>query len=620
MTYAPETSFSLRLVEPAAGAEQNGSILLPLGAKDILVTSSLRAERENTEHRTALCLGAPVLGERIAHQEIARRAAESDLDRSFLSSINGAFLLVIAETSGRLTLINDRFTAYPLYHALTRSGLVAAENYALPRQALAAENAISPTPEAYYELIYLRRLLGEKTLDADVRFLPPASVLRYDLQEPETVRIETYWTPNYDKDQSLTPQRGGEALAGSVARSIARKTTDEKRYGLFLSGGLDTRLCLAGFQEPPVCFTASASTQGNREYETAARLAGIAGARHIHLPMDGAHYERAFTRSLDITGGLYTNIGLFAGFKDLVRPEIDVAFHGHGFDYMFQGMYVHARYVRPLGLPLCARVMRDHGPDLADEFISGVSYRIKDPEFDRFLRPERREPLRASLRASVDEILDRARSLSDNPRDQWEYLTFHALSRHYSYPDHASINTCAEQRAVSFDNDLYDLYLRLPHASRFDGRTQRAAIARLSPALAAVPSANDGLPLASSWVKSCHQLGHFARIALGMTKRNTLPDHLLRTWPSNSWLFKNIPFFADGLARLPDSPYLDLLDWLDRDHLRSAVARVQAGEDWKTLRYLGDSLWGFFYVDATLRREDTGPRDEPAPATWDTKG
>ena len=40
---------------------------------------------------------------------------------------------------------------------------------------------------------------------------------------------------------------------------------------------------------------------------------------------------------------------IFSGNRDKISPIADVFFHGHGLDYMFQGMYLPSRPIRLFG-------------------------------------------------------------------------------------------------------------------------------------------------------------------------------------------------------------------------------------------------------------------------------
>lgn len=551
---------------------------------------------------TALCVfGIPILHERIDNRRVAREFLANQGRKSFLSSLNGVFFLVhFDKKKDQLQVVNDRFSGYPLYMYHKPGFFMGSFGYNDLFSHLRDCGELDLSEEAFFELWYFRRLLGTKTLDRKSFYMPPANVLSFD---GTRMNLDSYWAPDYTKEHRYSVRENGVRLGQAIKRSITQRTTDGKRYGLFLSGGLDTRTVLSAFPFPPICFTATSVKEGNREYERARELARLKGSQHFHLPVGRDHYSRIIDPSVRLTGGLYTSSCIFIGFRDFLRSKIDVGFHGHGFDYMFQGMYIPARYLQPFSLPLVARRMKCLGEDLVSDFIHTVSYRLKYPHMFRFVKEEHRRRIRESLHESAKDIYRKALDLSDNPHDHWEYMTFHHLSRHYSYPDYASIHTNVEQRPVAFDNEIYDMYLTLPTEQRFDARVQRAALRYLSPAHAQVPSANDGLPVTSSYVKSLYQIRNWALRALrGRLKNRPLDDREVRTWSTIKWRFLNDDYFADRLRNLGDSPNLQRLAWLDTEELRRCIEEFQRNPDMQDSKYLCDAFWGLVNIDLFLEQ------------------
>lgn len=567
-----------------------------------VITENLKGKVvwQEDDQNAIVVFGTPIVEDKIDHVLLAKKILENGQNEKYLHAINGSFLIFhFDKRSCILNIINDRFTGYPLYCFAKKDFFIGTFYYNDLFLFLHQYGYLDLYEEAFFEVLYFRRLLGTKTLDLKSFFLPAANLLSFNGSE---VRLRRYWTQEYSKNHRYQLRENGERLALAIRKSIARKTSDGKRYGLFLSGGLDTRTILAAFPSPLVCFTATSRKVKNREYEIAHELSILKGSEHVHLPLPQNHYSSVMPYAVKLNGGVYTSMPLFLGFQGYVSPRVDVAFHGHGFDYMFQGMYIPANYLRPLSLPLAARRLKRVSSDVVSEFMFGVSYRVKYPFLFDFVVQGQRDRIKEFMHESVREIYRGAVALSENPYDQWEYLTFHFLSRHYSYPDHASINTNAEQRAISFDNDIYDLYLSMPVEHRFDARVQRAALELLGHSFAEIPSANDGLPITSSYVKSLYQLKSWAQILLNLKKRNRAPDHHIRTWATARWLLMNEKYFRDEVSRLWESPALTDISWIDRDALRNTIEMFYRNPGMRFSNYLGDALWGLLNLELFLRQ------------------
>jgi asparagine synthase (glutamine-hydrolysing) len=521
-----------------------------------------------------------------------------------LSSINGEFLIIhFDKRKNILTVVNDRFTSLPFYYYCKNGVIIGSFAYNDLWLLLHQMGELKIRDESFFEMLWLRRILGTKTLDRNSLFLPPAHYLTYDGKTPH---LEAYWYPDYTKDYSISVKNHSIKLAEVIKQSIIRKTTDQKKYGLFLSGGLDTRTILSAFDQSPICFTASYNIKGNREFEVAHELAREKGAKHIHLLIPPDHFSNILDFAVKQAVGMYQANSIFMGFKDIVSREVDVAFHGHGFDYMFQGMYIPAKKYQIFSRKLVAKRLAPLGPDLVSEFLYKVSYRLKFPHLLEFIRCENRNYFMESLNEEARKLLSHARMLSDNPYDQWDYLTFHALSRHYSYTDHASIHTNVEQRTISFDNDIYNLYLSLPVEKRFDAKVLRGALQYLNPQLAKIKSANDGYPIASSYVKTYYQLkvSFLSRVEI-KKRRSTLPGHFVRTWPTHEWIIRNERKITDIAHNLGHSSALGSLPWLDLDKIGQQVKvwlKNPATQNQMISKYTGDFIWSLITLDQFLKQ------------------
>jgi asparagine synthase (glutamine-hydrolysing) len=549
--------------------------------------------------------GNPIINERIDRKGTAQSYLAKEANKTFLQSLNGEFLIVhFDKCKNVITVVNDRFTSIPFYYYCRNGALIGSFAYNDLWLILQQMEVLEVLNESFFEMLWLRRLLGTKTLDKHSSFLPAAHYLVYD---GNTVLLNPYWCPDYTKDYSRSVKDHSIILAEAIKRSIVRKTSDHKKYGLFLSGGMDSRTILSAFDSPPCCFTATYNKTNNREYEVTRELARIKGAKHIHLQIPPDHFSNIMNNAVKLSGGMYEANSIFMGFKDVVASEVDVAFHGHGFDYMFQGMYVPSKNYQIFSRTLKFRRLAPLDIDLVSEFLYKVTYRLKFPYLLDSVREEYRRHLMESLNEEVRKLLSQARMLSDDPYDHWEYLTFHALSRHYSYSDHTSIHTNVEQRTASFDNDIYNIYLSLPVERRFDARVLRRSLRYLNRQLADVKSANDNYPVASSYAKTCYQLNDYLLKAIRIKNRpGDVPDHFIRTWPTYEWVIRNEKEINNIARNLSKSTALEMLPWLDLEKVGQQISvwLGSPGDKYQELsKYTGDFIWNLITLDQFLRQK-----------------
>lgn len=530
------------------------------------------------EKFVTVLIGAPIIGECIEPSSAIREFfSGKDIDLNKIKDLNGEFLVFrFDKKTSELSVINDRFTSFPLfyYYNQNNGSFYASIYFSDLWEFLKKNNCLEIDQNAFFEFYWLQRLLGTKTYAKNAFFLEDASLLKL---KDKNISITRYWQRDYAKSQKSLSVHA-QMMCDLVRQSVRRKASDDKRFGHFLSGGMDSRSVFAAFEDKlPVCFTATFGE--NRELKTAAKIAAAKGATHIPLELAEQHLGQIFRHSTKVIGGMYNfDHGLFYGFNQAVQENADVCFHGHGFDYMFQGMYIPKRNVKVAGRQLYVNFARELPEDLVSYFIDNVSYRIKRADIWAYVNPEKEKELREFQRASVDAVLNDGKKLTENKNDLWEYLTFHHISRHYSYPNHASIATFAEQRTVSFDNELFDLYLSLPMKHRINGKIEKACLKRLNPEIAKIWSANTNLPVtASCWTQTVYQLAGF--IKRRFIPEEQKPEWQERTWPERGDALRQDELLKKAVKDLCSSDTLQKFNFLNTKKIKDEIPRFLDGED-----------------------------------------
>ncbi len=531
---------------------------------------------DEDETAVVMVLGSPVFDDVRVDAGRAAFALLADFSpRTAIELIDGEFLAMrFDKRDASLKFINDRWCSIPLHYHLAADRRIFSASpcfYSLWRF-LKGSGMLKLDQEAFFEMLWLQRLLGTKTLAKDTYFMPDAHVLSLNNWQ---IRLERYWRRNYRKNSNPL-ESNARMLAEMLKFSVSVKTADGARFGHFLSGGMDSRCILGAFGEkPPACFTVGVSE--NREVKTARKLADVKGARHNFLKLDPEHYGRIREAAVKICGGMYNyDHALFLGYEDAVKGEADVCFNGYGMDFMFQGMYLPGKNTRIFGRNLYYSRMVEPPDNLAEFFIGNASYRIKNADPWDFVREPMKRELRDFQRNSVEEILEQGRSLTENKFDLWEYLTFHHISRHYSFPNILSIRSFAEARIASFTNEIFDLYLSLPAEQRFDGKIEKRLLQILDPALAGIPSANTGMPVtAGGFERTLHQVFNAARRR--MLAEKDFESWTERTWPSREHALRKQESLKKAVMSILDSETLEQLEFLDMDKVRTKISKWLEG-------------------------------------------
>jgi asparagine synthase (glutamine-hydrolysing) len=513
--------------------------------------------------------GSPIVNGKIDDQRVLRALAEAREPTEFARRLDGSFLLFIYDRARQsLAIINDRFASLAFFYAAGEARLRGSTSCKRLFDEAAGDGA-EPNAEAVFEFLILRRLFGTKTFLRGVRFLDAASILTVSKAAPEG-RIETYWRPDFAKRRNSVRDLADE-LAEGLRGSMAAHESDGLRYGLMLSGGLDSRALLAASPAPPLCFTTAISP--NNEVEVAERVAAVAGAEHRFIRRPERFLNELVDDAVFLSGMQIYPEAQFANYDEQIAPKADAVFLGLGLDIFFAGLYLPKSPVRLLGRETLFHRLQAPGDDVTEAFIGGVSYRLKTSDPYSVVKETELARLRDSLRAEVRAIAERARDLGGDSIDRWEYLHFHNLSRHYSFPMAASIRSYTDCRIPALTNRLFDLAFALPAAAKVNGAVLRQAITRLNPALMAIRNANTNV--VAKYPLQMQTAIHWGKAALNRlagTGLRTSPPWWERSWPEPRQSLDVNPKIAEMARALPQSERLESLGLFDMAKIAETVA------------------------------------------------
>ncbi|WP_129672317.1 asparagine synthetase B [Candidatus Chloroploca sp. Khr17] len=459
---------------------------------------------QSADGKVALCLAGEFYFQEARRHQLEREglldrqasAAEFALalflrdGASGLTKLEGAFACSIWDgRTQTLWLINDRYGLYPHYYAHARGAFAFAPELKGVISAPEIPRRLNETALAEY--LRFQQLLGNKTWFEDVQLLPPASLLRYDLEHNQ-LSLEQYW----DWDQigeitGLTFDEAVEEASRRFQRAIEAMTAPPLRPGIFLSGGLDGRIILAFADQPtpPVTFTFGAP--GSRDVVYAARLARRAGAEHHWVPLEDGRWVLTYhDLHLALTEGMHSwmhahGISMLA----TARQHMDVNLSGWDGGTTMGGFAVleeHQadRYYRypPDEMALHERMFRAFCQDVT---WPGMS----EGEAASLLSGAGRTHLRDRAFESLRQELVRTRHY--RPAHRTDYFIIQNLIRRSLQNQIVTQRSMLEVRCPYFDYSFVDFMYCLPDTIRTRPEFRRAILTRRKPELALVPYEKD---------------------------------------------------------------------------------------------------------------------------------
>ena len=194
---------------------------------------------------------------------------------ALLNQVAGAFAFALWDKRTRtLLLANDQFGLRPVYHA-EHAGLF---RFASEVKGLLADSTFPRrlNRAAVADFFCHTYIMGNKTFFEDIQLLPPASWLRY---QDGRRTVSSYWDIAFPQDYPHHPDRWYDDLIyNALQAAVKRMVRPELRYGLSLSGGLDSRWIAAFLaQLQPDSRTFTVGTPGSDDTPSALKVAAQTG-------------------------------------------------------------------------------------------------------------------------------------------------------------------------------------------------------------------------------------------------------------------------------------------------------------------------------------------------------
>jgi asparagine synthase (glutamine-hydrolysing) len=156
-----------------------------------------------------------------------------------LKELNGTFVLMIRDGK-RFILINDQLGSLPLYYVPRKHQIL----FSSEIKAILEDPSISSllNLESVVELLTFSYPLGNKSLLKGINLLPPSHMLICDY-ERGGFELRKYW--DFKFEEETAPKCLEDYIREfdfKFEKAIRRRILEKDRIGIFLSGGVDSRL------------------------------------------------------------------------------------------------------------------------------------------------------------------------------------------------------------------------------------------------------------------------------------------------------------------------------------------------------------------------------------------
>lgn len=406
---------------------------------------------------------------------------------AFVEKLDGSFVLVIFDIKNEKILIaNDRNSLRPLFY--TKNGdryIFSSEVKAILRDKTLKKDIDDEAVANFFA--FGRILVEEKTFFKRIKLMPPASTAIWSKGK---ILFERYWNINYreEYDTSLTEEYYVDTLVNLWLKAIEKRTRGKHRFGIFLSGGLDSRVVAASVAErrcPIHTFTYGIT--GGDEAKIAEQVAEKLGAQHRFLELKSDCLISFAERGVFLTDGMDNCANFYWLYvMPVVRQHVDVVFHGHGQDILLGALLYRVRSAK---IHLDNQILKAEGDNLTALLYKKLNSLIPEemmPSFfsETYYRKIRNVPSRL-FRKAFAEIS------STNVLNKTDCFYLRSMTR--DYWGVVLLRNFAEDRVVGLDRDLLEFAIGIPPRLRIGQNLYYKFLAKLSPEMARIPYQKTGV-------------------------------------------------------------------------------------------------------------------------------
>lgn len=206
---------------------------------------------------------------------------------------NGCFNVVVHDYRRKRTLFaSDRFGFLPLYILRGEGRWWFASDLESLRDIVPYQPELDKTGLA--ELYWFGYQIGDRTAYKEVRVMPAGTVISLSWLDG-SVTEETWakLTEPYRDHDCVNIEDAPSQYVELVTAACNRLYNPSLRYGITLSGGMDSRMIAACWRDKPAC-TYTWGDEGSAETRIAAKVAKRLGFQHTEIPVQGDFFRTVY--------------------------------------------------------------------------------------------------------------------------------------------------------------------------------------------------------------------------------------------------------------------------------------------------------------------------------------
>lgn len=161
---------------------------------------------------------------------------------NLIPALNGMFAFVFYDSlSKKIIAARDRYGIKPLYYSEIRNCLIFSSEQKSIRAIEGFQTQFNKG--ALTDYFTFQNMMGDKTLDSQIKVFPPASFVEISTTEKKSLNFQEYWDFEFKSGENYRAKNDElHHLNSLVAESVRKQMIGDKRVGSFLSSGVDSSL------------------------------------------------------------------------------------------------------------------------------------------------------------------------------------------------------------------------------------------------------------------------------------------------------------------------------------------------------------------------------------------
>jgi len=390
----------------------------------------------------------------------------------FIKNLNGSFVFVIYDfKENKIIIVNDRYGLRPIYYAINNKKLLFGPEVKAILQDKSFKKELND--EAIADFFAFGEILGNKTFFKGIEVLPPASITVWNGK----LSIEQYWDFNYEPDYSKSEDEFVDELVKIFKKAVEIRMKDNLRYGVSLSGGLDSR-CVVGAIDKNKRKDVLAFSFGPLdcdEVKIAKKVAKKAGTKFKAIEITPEMIINNAEREIFYSDGMnYIGISYIPPVHKAVRDKnIDIVFDGFALDLTLGGSYLNQKILNAKINDNLFEILYNKTRLFSDSELSKLF-------IDKYYSKIKNCPI-ISFKKEFNKINEKH---PGNYCDKF-YLQNHV--RRWTIGGHILMRTVIENSVPTYDNNFIGLIMKIPPELRQAHKIYRKFLKKLSLKLAKIP-------------------------------------------------------------------------------------------------------------------------------------